>query len=128
MGLEAFADLPLYAFPETRAELKQIGEYLLDLKRKAIGSDRISSRLVVPDHDLFPGDFIVDGVTIRCTKLIDAEAPLMALLEVPQARTLVAQDLVYNRVYLVVGDKNAAGRYLFRWMVKGVARCAIKRV
>jgi glyoxylase-like metal-dependent hydrolase (beta-lactamase superfamily II) len=112
MGLEAFADLPLFALPETRAELAKIGEYLLDIKRKSHG-DRTARRLVIPDRDLAEGDIVLDGVTVRFNRLVDAEAPLMALVELPEQRVLVAQDLVYNHVYLVVGEKNAAGEYLF---------------
>lgn len=112
MGLEAFADLPTYAFGETREELGKIGEYLLDLKRRTLG-DRIATRLVVPTGELVEGDTVLDGVTIRVSRLVDAEAPLMALVELPTERVLVAQDLVYNHVYLVVGEKNAAGEYLF---------------
>jgi glyoxylase-like metal-dependent hydrolase (beta-lactamase superfamily II) len=112
MGLEVFADLPTSAFPETTAELAQIGEYLLDLKRKTLG-DRIAGRLVLPAGDLAEGDVTLDGVRLRWEKLLDAEAPLMALAELPEEQTLVAQDLVYNGVFLVVGDKNAAGEYLF---------------
>ncbi|MCK9460308.1 MAG: MBL fold metallo-hydrolase [Proteobacteria bacterium] len=116
MGLEAFFGLHLSALPETADELARIGEYLLDLKRKTLG-DRIARRLVLPIGDLAEGDADLDGVTLRCRRLVDTEAPLMALFELPEQRTLVAQDLVYNRVFPVVGDKNAAGQYLFDgWM------------
>jgi glyoxylase-like metal-dependent hydrolase (beta-lactamase superfamily II) len=112
MGLEAFADLPTFALRETREELARIGAYLLELKRTTLG-DRVAGRLIVPVNDLTEGDLVLDGVTVRISRLVDAEAPLMALVELPQQRVLVAQDLVYNHVYLVVGEKNAAGEYLF---------------
>jgi len=119
MGLDAFSDLAIEALPETAAELSKIGGYLLDFKRKTHG-DRVADRLVLPNRELAEGVSSFDGITLRCTRLVDAEAPLMALLSLPDQRVLVAQDLVYNRVYLVAGDKNAAGGYLFDGWIRAL--------
>lgn len=112
MGLEAFKDYPIYALPETRDELASAGEYLLDYRR-SINGDKIASTLVLPTHEISEGDTDIDGVTFHIKRVVDAEAPLMLTIELPELNTLVAQDLVYNQVYVVVGEKNAAGDYLF---------------
>lgn len=125
MGLEIFRDLPLYALPETRQELAKIGDYLLAYKRKTHG-DLIASSLVVPAHDVQEGDVTIDGLTFRFSRVRNTEAPLMLMVELPELKVLVAQDLVYNHVYLVVGEKSEEGQYLFDGWIKCLQSLQVK--
>lgn len=114
-GLEAFADVPIYALPETREQISQMGGSLLDYKRKTLGDLRelVAEKAVIPTHELKAGPETIDGVTLNVIKLENSEAPFLAIIELPEQRVLIAQDLVYHNVYPAVGDKSFRGEYLF---------------
>jgi glyoxylase-like metal-dependent hydrolase (beta-lactamase superfamily II) len=114
-GLQVFADLPLYATPTTQYVIANYGQGMMDYKRSTMGerSGLLAERLVVPSNALELGSQQVDGVELVYRAVVDAEAPEIAVVELPQLRTLIAQDVVYNRVYPAVGEKNQQGQYLF---------------
>lgn len=112
MGAVCFEDLPIYALEETRDEIAAIGDYLLEFKRK-ISGDVVPDHKVIPTHTLNEGDLNIDGLYLRFSKVLDTEMAFMLCIELPDQKILLAQDLVYNHVYPCVGEKNAAGLYLF---------------
>jgi len=111
-GLEFFNDVPIYSLPETRYVIENMGDMLIQYKKAELG-DLIASDKVVPSNIIEEGTDNIDGLNYAFTKLTDAEAPIMLLIELPDLKTLVAQDLVYNRIYPCVGEKNDKGEYLF---------------
>lgn len=114
-GLQVFADLPIYAMPTTQYVIATYGQGMMDYKRSTMG-DRaalLAEKLVLPSNHLEEGNQQIDGLEMVYRRIVDAEAPEIAVIELPQLSTLVAQDLVYNRVYPAVGDKNQQGQYLF---------------
>ena len=118
-GLEYFTDVPIYALPETQYELANFGDAILGFRRMTQGN-LIADQKVVPTNLIAEGEEVIDGLKYRFTKVFDAEAPVMLLVELPDLKTLIAQDLVYNRVYMMVGEKNMKGEYLFDGWIRAV--------
>jgi glyoxylase-like metal-dependent hydrolase (beta-lactamase superfamily II) len=118
-GLEFFKDAPIYALAETRYELENYGDDILNFKRLTQG-DQLAAAKVVPTQTLKEGEEVIDGVKYVFTKVCDAEAPTMLMIELPEHQTLIAQDLVYNKVYPAVGEKNQKGDYLFAGWLKAL--------
>ena len=117
MGLELFKDVPVYALQETRDEIEKTGDYLVQYKRAQFGN-LITSGKVIPPHIIRDGTEKIDGLTYEFTKVVDSEINYLLSIELPELKTLVAQDLVYNKVYPCVGEKNDKGEYLFDGWVK----------
>jgi glyoxylase-like metal-dependent hydrolase (beta-lactamase superfamily II) len=112
MGLICFEDLPIYAIEETKQEIEATGDYLIAYKKGQV-EDISRYHKVVPPFTLKEGEVVIDGITFRLSKVTDAEMAFMLTVELPEFKTLIAQDLVYNGVYACVGEKNATGEYLF---------------
>lgn len=108
-GEEAFADLPLYALPEVIAEMEAIGDWWIGFK-KAEWGDQILDTKVVPPNVLQEGRETLGGVEFAFTKVSGAEATHTLVVELPQVKTLIAQDLVYNQIYLFVGELHGPDR------------------
>ena len=119
MGSVVFEDLPIYSLKETREEIASIGDYLVFLKRKEV-EDMAGYHKVVPSRVLSEGDLVIDGLRYRLTRVVDAEMANMLVIELPDLKVLLAQDLIYNRVYPCVGEKNAQGEFLFDGWVKAL--------
>jgi glyoxylase-like metal-dependent hydrolase (beta-lactamase superfamily II) len=120
-GLEFFQDVPIYSLPETQAEIEQIGDYLVQYRRAQLG-ELIPAAKVVPSHIIQEGKETIDGVDFVFTKVVDAEHPFLLMIELPSLQTLVAQDLVYNNVYLCVGEQNSKKEYLFDGWIRALRR------
>lgn len=115
-GLEYFTDVPTMAFPETRADITAKGDFFLGAHRGFHGkqaAEVIPAQTTVPAQDLQEGTITVDGVPLVLTKVRDAEYGVMLAVEIPSIKALVAQDLVYNKTYLFIGEKTAKGEYCF---------------
>lgn len=103
-GLEAFADVPVYALPETIWEIQNYGQAMLDSKIPAFG-EAVTRTVSVPAP--LPADReVLDGLEIIYQKNTGVESTFSLAVKLPQLRTLVAQDLVYNGVYPYVGDRS----------------------
>lgn len=111
-GLEFFDDVPIYSLQETIDEIEEVGDTYLEYKRPQHG-DLIATSKIVPSKTISEGIENIDGLNYAFTKVTDAEASLMLLIELPDLKTLVAQDLLYNGVYLYTGEKNSEGEYCF---------------
>lgn len=111
-GLEYFTNSPVYALPEVREQIQSFGEQIIQFKKPEYG-DLIADKAVIPAHDIRPGQENIDGVSFIFSRVANAEIPVSLLVELPIIHALVAQDLVYNQVYLVVGEKDSNGNLLF---------------
>lgn len=115
-GLEYFSDVPVYALAETQAEIQKSGDYLLGYHRSLHGEKAealIPAQKTVPANILTNGAVDIDGVKIEFIKITDAETRVMLAVELPMQHTLLAQDLLYNGIYLFVGDKMSNGEWCF---------------
>lgn len=105
-GLEFFDDVPIYALPETKAEIEQAGDMYLQFKRQQLGefAHMIAPRKVVPSHLVQEGTEIIDGLKFVFTRVTGAETGVALLIELPDVQTVIAQDLVYNQVHVFFGE------------------------
>jgi len=67
--------------------------------------DAITETVVVPERTIRPGTETLDGVTLAYEKADAAEAGVNLVIELPENRVLIAQDLVYNRVHVFLQQK-----------------------
>jgi glyoxylase-like metal-dependent hydrolase (beta-lactamase superfamily II) len=112
LGLEYFDDVPIYALAEVKAEWEAVSEGFRQYKKEELG-DLIADKAVTPTHVLQEGTEVIDNLTFVFTKVINAESPFSLIIELPELKTLVAQDLVYNNIYLCVGVKDREGNFMF---------------
>jgi glyoxylase-like metal-dependent hydrolase (beta-lactamase superfamily II) len=86
---------PVQAGPTTVAFLRSNGAALVAERRADSSTPDIAGQLA-------EGERVVGGVTFRLRRVLDTEAPEIMVIEVPAARAVIVQDLVYNRVHAVV--------------------------
>ncbi|GAB4024225.1 MBL fold metallo-hydrolase [Spirosoma koreense] len=103
-GLELFTDRPVYALPETIAEIEGYGQMMLDSKKPSFG-DAVTSTVTVP-QPLPAESEVLDGLTIVYQKNFGTESTFSLMVELPELKVLIAQDTVYNGVYPYIGDVN----------------------
>lgn len=108
-GIEAFADAPLYALPEVIAELEMLGNWWISIKKPEFG-DQILDSAIIPARALAEGLTVIDGVQFHFTRVAGAEATNLVVTELPQYKILLPQDLVYNQIYLFVGELHGPDR------------------
>ena len=103
-GLEAFADVPAYALPETIWEIQNYGQAMLDSKQPHFG-DAVTSTVSLPQPLTIEHEEL-DGLEVIYHKNTGTESTFSLALKLPQLKVLIAQDLVYNGVYPYVGDRS----------------------
>ena len=102
-GLAEFADLPIYSLADTRQFITQKGRDRLDALRRSFG-DLVPTAAVAPGHVMTPGVETIDGVHYEYERLTDAEGDVHLLIKLPEARTVIVQDLAFNNVHLFLGN------------------------
>lgn len=111
-GIESFQDKSVYALAETIEEIKYFAPLAIDFHRGHHG-DGVIDKMLLPDKVATAGDTVVDGVRIRLLRIANAEDVAMLALDLPEQKILIAQDLVYNKVHLFVGQRSADGTLCF---------------
>jgi glyoxylase-like metal-dependent hydrolase (beta-lactamase superfamily II) len=96
----AFSDVPIYALPETRAFLHDHGEDSRRDHLSKLGEELAPQRIVVPQETATLGSDTIDGVQYVFSKLIDTEIDFHLIIELPDLKTLIVQDLVYSGTHL----------------------------
>jgi glyoxylase-like metal-dependent hydrolase (beta-lactamase superfamily II) len=86
---------PIHAGPTTAAFLRQNGAAVVAERRADSSVPEIAGVLE-------SGETTIDGVLLRLRRVADTEAPEIMVIEVPQAGAAIVQDLVYNKVHVVV--------------------------
>lgn len=95
LGLKYFSDIDRYALEEVKMDIEQKGEAMLKESRKMLG-DKIADTLVTPNKILVPGTVVLDNVTYKYTKVQNAEADVQLVIELPELKVIIVQDLVYS--------------------------------
>jgi glyoxylase-like metal-dependent hydrolase (beta-lactamase superfamily II) len=103
-GCEYFRDAPIYALAEVADQIRGGGEAMIQAYAPVFG-DAITETVVVPERTIRPGTETLDGVTLAYEKADAAEAGVNLVIELPENRVLIAQDLVYNRVHVFLQQK-----------------------
>jgi glyoxylase-like metal-dependent hydrolase (beta-lactamase superfamily II) len=108
-GVEAFADRPLFALQDVIDELTAMGDWWIGFRKPEFG-DAILDEKVVPTNAIPEGIDSIDGVQVGFRRVSQAEGPVNLVVDLPASRILIAQDLVYNRVYPFVGELHGPDR------------------
>ena len=111
--LEDFKEVPIYSLPETQKEIREKGDWVLGFHRTSHG-DLVAKEAFVPTHRIEEGHLVVDSVTYNIMKIVDAEANYLLAIDIPRIKTLIAQDMIYNKVFLFLGDKTSKGELCCR--------------
>jgi len=105
-GLEYFTDVPIYSLQETKDLIEKTGDFFIKMNRERMG-ELVTEKKVVPSMTIREGKEVIDGLEYEYEKVLNAEAEVQLLIKLPEPGTLLAQDLVYNNVHLVIVGKDA---------------------
>ncbi|MDD2853104.1 MAG: MBL fold metallo-hydrolase [Desulfuromonadaceae bacterium] len=111
-GMEFFQDVKNVSLPETVEEIKMMAQLEIDFHRSQHG-DLITDKMYLPVPDATEGNVEIDGVVFRLHKIVAAEDLFMLAIDLPEVKTLIAQDLIYNKVHLFVGQRSYEGTMCF---------------
>lgn len=111
-GIEFFQDVPSYALAETMGELQFMAPIAIGFHRSNHG-DGVIDKAIFPTNTIAEGPFEIDGIGFRAMKITSAEDLFLLALDIPSIQTLLAQDLVYNKVHLFVGQLDQNGGTCF---------------
>lgn len=111
LGLRYFVDVELiYALPETRNAIEQRGEKMLEEAKKTLGDNAVDY-LVKPNETLNieKDEYTIDGLVWKYHKVKHAEAEVQLVIELPEIKTLIVQDLIYNGYHAWFQNKDVSG-------------------
>ena len=96
----AFADIDIYALPETIAFTREHGEESRKDHQAKLGN-LAPERVVVPQHAVAtPSEEAIDGVAYVFSKVIDTEIDFHLVARLPELGVCIAQDLIYSGTHL----------------------------
>ena len=116
MGAPSFIGSPIYALQEVIQGINGMADYFIGYHRSLHQNNAdevIHSEKVLPTEVLSEGILEIDGVQLNMIKVLDTECPVNLLIEIPAEKVLLAQDLIYNKVYAYFGDRTSDGQYGF---------------
>ncbi len=105
-GTSVFKGEKIYAIKEVLKEIQETSSETIERNRKLMG-DLIPNQdsAVIPSLILEEGDFEIDNVTIRVSKVADTESSYITTLELVEQNVIIAQDIVYNNVHLFIAQQ-----------------------
>lgn len=100
----AFADIAIYALPETMSFVKENGEASRQDHLPKLG-DLAPDKIVVPQNIARPGAETIDGVKYIFSRVIDTEIDFLLTIRLPELGVYIPQDLIYSgtHLYLTTG-------------------------
>ena len=115
MGLEVIKD----RFPQARvvstanvvADIKADGPWMLSMLQNKLGAQG-PKKLVIPDVLAEPL-LSVDGIELEVAEFGEGEAKHIAALHIPELKSLLVADLVYNQAHLYLQE-----RHLESWLAR----------
>lgn len=106
---DAFPDVQVYALEETKASIEKIGQETLKARQQQFGAI-IAKSVHVPTHVQEPGKEVIEGVTFIFEKSVGNEDPVSLVIKVPETKTYIAQDIVYNKTHLFISGSTDGWR------------------
>lgn len=103
LGASAF-DAPLCALSSVAEKIKTVGDRVASEEYAKVGND-IPDKARRVNHRIEAGEEIVEGIRIVHERLRDAETEDALVLILPEADTIIVQDLVYNHVHPFFGER-----------------------
>ena len=116
MGSPSFKGYPVYALPEVIGGVGGMADYFIGYHTSLHpdnAAEVIHQEKYLPTEALEEGILEIDGVKLNLIKIIDTECPVNLLVELPDEKVLLAQDLIYHKAYGYFGDRTSAGQYSF---------------
>lgn len=104
LGAVAFA-VPIYALAEVARKIEAVGDRVAREEHEKFG-DNVPTRAERPRNVVEPGVEMLEGVPIDFVHLQNAETHDALMVGLPDHGILITQDLVYNRVHTMVGEKS----------------------
>ncbi|HEY1915904.1 MAG TPA: MBL fold metallo-hydrolase [Streptosporangiaceae bacterium] len=100
-------DAPTYALPSVKALIDGSGDLRLDRGYRCTpGHDDAGPVTARPvDRVVEPGSEVIDGTRFAFHPVADAETTDQLAIGLPEAGILMAQDVLYNRVHLFIGER-----------------------
>jgi glyoxylase-like metal-dependent hydrolase (beta-lactamase superfamily II) len=111
-GIEFFEDVRSCALPQTIQEIQMMGQLEIDFHRNQHG-DLTNDQIRLPKEAVEEGQLEIDGVIFGLHKVEAAEDLFMLVIDLPNEKTLLAQDLIYNKVHMFVGQRSMDGTTCF---------------
>lgn len=96
---DAFDDIAIYALPETLEFIKENGNTSREDHLQKMGT-QAPAKVVVPQHEVTPGEEIIDGVRYIFEQVIDTEIDFLLTIKLPDLGVFIVQDLVYSGTHL----------------------------
>ncbi|SEK40037.1 Glyoxylase, beta-lactamase superfamily II [Chitinophaga rupis] len=98
---DAFPDVQVYALEETKQHIEKDGREVLKQRQEQFGGI-IAKTLNVPAHAQKEGKEVIDGVTFIFERSLDNEDAVSLVIKIPEVKTYIAQDIVYNKIHLFI--------------------------
>ena len=95
---------PLYALREVSAKIATVGDRVAREEHEKFGKD-VPTRAERPGNVVNAGLEVVEGVAVDFIHLQNAETHDALMVGLPGHGILITQDLVYNHVHAMVGEK-----------------------
>lgn len=111
-GIEFFEDVRSCALAQTIQEIQMMGQLEIDFHRSQHG-DLTNDKIRLPKETIETGQIVIDGVTLGLKQVDAAEDLFMLVIDLPNEGALLAQDLVYNKVHMFVGQRSMDGTTCF---------------
>ncbi len=103
LGLEAFEQYPIVSIPEVAAEIENGGDHIVTQVGQFHGN-LTTRKKIVPQPLLKAGSTQMAGIQLEIEHISDAEGTHHVLIKLPEYKSLLAQDLAYNKIHLFIGN------------------------
>jgi glyoxylase-like metal-dependent hydrolase (beta-lactamase superfamily II) len=107
-------DIPAWSLPEIKNAINgEEGAFIYKVRREGIPPYRalgplLSERKGTIANELHEGREKLIGLDFVFEKVVDGEADVQLLIKLPELKTLVAQDLVFNNMHHFIGQNRVA--------------------
>lgn len=99
----AFADVDIYALPETIKFLEEQGEALRAARAAEYGPF-VADKVVIPNKTAAAGTEVIDGVTYELVVNTDAETDFQLAIKLPELGVYITQDLLYSGGHMYITE------------------------
>src|SRR5215469_4570739 len=107
LGAAAF-NAPLFALESVTNKISAAGDRVAREEHEKVGDD-VPTKARQPDQRIDEGVEIIDGVRVEHRRLRSAETEDALIVVLPDASAIIAQDLVYDRSHLFLGERQFDG-------------------
>jgi glyoxylase-like metal-dependent hydrolase (beta-lactamase superfamily II) len=114
LGLGEWGDVPASSIPEIRNFVNgEEGSFIYRVRKegippyRALGAE-LSNRRGTIANDLREGTEKIIGLDFVFEKVINGEADVQLLIKLPELKTLIVQDLIFNNMHHFIGQNRVA--------------------